>query len=178
MDTFFIQAIGFVGVVAFIISYQVKSNKALYFFQLLGSLLFCIQFFLLDAGSGAMSLGLNIMRSALLIKHKDWKWVRWKGLPFIFCMLFAFIMFYTWAGPISLLAFVASAVSTIFYWTNNAKLIRMSNLFCASPAWFVYDILVKSWGGVLNETITLLSIILSVVRFGWKELGDPESSFN
>ena len=32
----FIQGIGFLGVIAFIVSYQIKSNRALYIFQLLG----------------------------------------------------------------------------------------------------------------------------------------------
>ncbi len=178
MPTMVIQGIGFLGVISFILSYQVKSNKALYLYQLIGSLLFCLQFFLLGAGSGALSLFLNIIRSALLMKYKEWKWVRWKGLPLLLCLAFAGIMVYTWSGTVSVLAFLASAVSTVFYWTNNAKWIRMSNLFCASPAWLLYDIMVGSAAGVVNELITLGSIIISIFRFGWKELGNPESSFN
>lgn len=54
----------------------------------------------------------------------------------------------------------------------------MSNLFCASPAWLLYDVMVGSIAGIVNEAITLTSIIVSVLRFGWKELGDPESAFN
>ncbi len=54
----------------------------------------------------------------------------------------------------------------------------MSNLFCASPAWLLYDVMVGSAAGVVNELITLGSIIISIFRFGWKELGNPESSFN
>ena len=47
----------------------------------------------------------------------------------------------------------------------------MSNLACASPCWLIYDILVGSWGGVLNESITLGSILLSIYRYGWKAMG-------
>ncbi len=105
MPTMVIQGIGFLGVISFILSYQVKSNKALYLYQLIGSLLFCLQFFLLGAGSGALSLFLNIIRSALLMKYKEWKWVRWKGLPLLLCLAFAGIMVYTWSGTVSVLAF-------------------------------------------------------------------------
>lgn len=178
MPAIIVQGIGFLGVISFIISYQLKSNRELYLFQLIGCLLFCIQFVLLGAGSGAFSLLLNIIRSALLIKYKDWQWVRWKGLPILLCIGFTLIMWYTWSGPVSILAFVASTVSTVFYWSNNAKWIRMSNLFCASPAWLLYDVIVGSIAGIVNESITLTSIIVSVWRFGWKELGDPESAFN
>ena len=44
-----------------------------------------------------------------------------------------------------------------------------------SPCFLIYDVLIGSWGGVLNETITILSILLSIVRFGWKELGKETS---
>jgi len=37
--------------------------------------------------------------------------------------------------------------------------------------------LIRSWGGVLTESITLMSIIVSVIRFGWKEMGEKESGF-
>ena len=173
----FIQGIGFLGVIAFIVSYQIKSNRALYIFQLLGSLLFCIQFFMLGAYSGCLSMLLNILRYALLTKYNEWKWVQRKELSWAFCAAFAVVLIFTWAGPVTILAFLASSVSTIFYWTNNAKMIRGANLFCASPCWLIYDIFAGSWGGVLNETITLTSIIVSVVRFGWKAMGDPDSEF-
>lgn len=43
----------------------------------------------------------------------------------------------------------------------------------------LYDVLVKSWGGALNEAVTLVSIIISIIRFGWKALdGDPDRSLN
>ena len=173
----FIQGIGFLGVIAFIVSYQIKSNRALYIFQLLGSLLFCIQFFMLGAYSGCLSMLLNILRYALLTKYNEWKWVQRKELAWAFCAAFAVVPIFTWAGPVTILTFLASSVSTIFYWTNNAKMIRGANLFCASPCWLIYDIYAGSWGGVLNEAITLTSIIVSVVRFGWKAMGDPDSEF-
>ena len=146
-----IQGIGFLGVIAFIVSYQIKSNRALYIFQLLGSLLFCIQFFMLGAYSGCFSMLLNILRYALLTKYNEWKWVQRKELAWVFCTAFAAVLIFTWTGPITILAFLASSVSTVFYWTNNAKMIRAANLFCASPCWLVYDIFAGSWGGVLDR---------------------------
>lgn len=171
------QMIGIIAVIAFIISYQLHSNRALFLFQLIGSALFSLQFLLLGAASGCLSLLLNILRSAMLMKYREWKWVRWKGWPAIYCAAFACILFFTWAGPVSILAFTASAVSTVLYWTDNAQKIRAANLFCASPYWLLYDIYVGTIGGIVNESITLVSIIVSIARYGWKNLGDPESGF-
>lgn len=65
MPPFLIQLIGFVGTAVFILSYQIKSNRILYLLQLIGCALFCLQFYLLDAKSGCLSLAVNILRNAL-----------------------------------------------------------------------------------------------------------------
>ena len=76
MQDWFIQGIGFAAVAVFILSYQIKSNRTLFLLQLIGSALFCVQFFLLDAKSGCLSLAVNMLRNALMMKYNDWGWVR------------------------------------------------------------------------------------------------------
>ena len=176
MSEFAVQAIGFVGVAFFIASYQIKSNKALFLCQLIGCLIFCVQFFIMGAYTGALSLIINIIRNLLLIKIKDWKWVSSKVTMFVILGMLVAVTAYTWDGLISLLPFIMVAATTIGYWSNNAQKIRLSQ-FIGSPCVLIYDILIHSWGGVLNETITLVSIIISVIRFGWKEMGEADSDF-
>lgn len=171
MSEFVIQLIGFIGVAFFIASYQIKSNKALFLFQLIGSLVFCIQFFIMGALSGALSLVVNIIRNLLLIKVNDWKWVKSKWTLATIITILAAITVYTWAGPMSILPFISVAVTSIGYWTNNAQKIRLSQMI-GSPTVLVYDFLIRSWGGVLNESIVIISIIVSIMRFGWKNMGE------
>lgn len=177
MSAAMIQAVGFLAVLSFLLSYQTKSNRRLFLLQMLGSALFCLQFFFLGDASGCLSLGVNILRGALLAKYNDWSWVRSRALAVVFCLAYGVILACSWAGPISLLAFLASGVSTLGYWSNNARTLRLSNLLCASPCWLLYDILVRSWGGALCEAITIVSILVSLFRFGWDALGDPDSEF-
>ncbi|WP_295071967.1 YgjV family protein [Ruminococcus sp.] len=44
------------------------------------------------------------------------------------------------------------------------------NHTCASPCWLIYDIIVNSWGGLVSESITIVSILISIMRFGWQGL--------
>ena len=74
-----IQLIGFVGVAVFILSYQIKSNRKLFLLQLVGSALFCLQFYLLDARSGCLSLAIYILRNAMLMRYNEWEWIRNSG---------------------------------------------------------------------------------------------------
>lgn len=171
MNEYIIQGIGFGGVALFIISYQIRSNRALFLCQLLGCVVFCVQFFLLGAYTGAISLIVNIARNLLLLKANDWKWAKSRLSLAVIIVLLLAMTIYTWSGWISLLPFASAAVSSIGYWTQNAQKIRLSQLF-ASPCTLLYDILVHSWGGVISETIAILSIIISILRFGWRSLGE------
>lgn len=73
MSNMIIQSIGFIGVVFFIFSYQMRSNRALFLFQLIGCLIFTAQFLIIGAYTGALSLIINVLRNLLLLKINDWK---------------------------------------------------------------------------------------------------------
>lgn len=175
MNEYIIQGIGFLGVALFIISYQIRSNRALFLCQLTGCVVFCVQFFLMGAYTGAISLIVNIARNLLLLKSDDWKWAKSRAALAVIILLLLVMTVYTWAGIISLLPFASVAVTSIGYWTQNAQKIRLSQLF-GSPCTLLYDALVHTWGGVICEAITILSIIISIIRFGWTSLGEePEA---
>ena len=175
MSETLIQIIGFIAMAFFIISYQIRSNRALFLCQLLGCCLFCLQFCIMGAYTGALGLLVNIARNVLLLKANDWPWVR-RGTTLLGIILLLLVMtVYTWAGWISLLPFISVAVTCVGYWTDNAQKIRLSQLI-GSPCTLLYDLMIGSWGGVLSETITLLSIIISIFRFGWSNLDKKEAA--
>lgn len=174
MKEVLIQGIGFIGVIFYIASYQVKSNKRLYIYQLLGSLSFMVQFLLLGGITGCFGLMITILRNFLLARSDRWTWVRGKAAAAAIIALSTAVTVYTWDSWLNLLPWLAVVGSTLGYWTNNARTIRLSNLICASPCWLLYDILLGSIGGVVNEAITLCSILISIYRYGWKALADNQ----
>lgn len=169
MSAVFIQGIGFVAVLFFVVSYQLRSNRMLFLCQLLGCSIFCLQFCLMVAYTGAVSLLVNILRNLLLLKIDQWDWVKSKVTMSGILLLLAVMTILTWDGWISLLPLASVGVTTVGYWTNNAQKLRLSQFF-GSPCTLLYDILIHSWGGVISESITLASIIISVFRFGWSDL--------
>jgi hypothetical protein len=174
MSTILTQTIGFAGVFIFLASYQIKSNRLLYFTQGIGCGMFCLQFFLLGGYSGCFSLALIICRNVMLMKYDEWSFVRSRIWVPLFSLISLAIMLATWTGWESIFPFISMVSGTMGYWTNNARYIRMSCLVCCSPSWIVYDMIISSWGGVLNESIGILSIIISIYRFGWKNMGDAD----
>jgi hypothetical protein len=59
---------------------------------------------------------------------------------------------------------------TIEYWSNSPQKIRMLNLVCASLCWLANAVIVYLLGDIVSESITIISILVSFVRFGWKGL--------
>ena len=55
----------------------------------------------------------------------------------------------------------------------NKALFRV-NLTRFSPLWILYDIMVGSWAGILDEIVTEASMIISIIRYGWKALDRVE----
>jgi hypothetical protein len=174
MQEFWIQAIGFLALIMYLISYQFKSNRGLFAFQLLGALLFALQYVLMGATSGAASQVIKVARSLLLLKYNDWLWVRSKVPMLFFCGLYLLSTVLTWSSPLGLIILVASVVSTIAFWTNNARTIRVACLVCICPCWLIYGTFTGSLGSMFNEIFTIGSILISIHRFGWKALGEPQ----
>ncbi len=117
--------VGFLGVLLFIVSYQLRSNRALFLCQLMGCIVFFTQFLFWGAYTGAISLIINIVRNLLLLKAKDWAWVRNKATPSVIILFMAIFTAYTWAGLISFLPFLSVTVTSVGYWTCDAKKIRI-----------------------------------------------------
>ena len=165
---------GVLSTLCFIISFQVKSNKGLFIIQSIANVFYGTQFFLLGARGGLFNMGMQILRNILLCKYNDWAWLRVKAVAWIFCIPSLIYMIMTWNSLLDILPFIAFAVGTITFWTNSAKWLRLGELICVSPAWLLYDLISGAYGGVLTELVILGSVVVSIIRFGWKGLDDPE----
>ena len=168
MTFIFIQGIGFFGTILFFLSYQFKSNKTLFRVQFASYLCYTVHLLMLGATTGGISYILNTLRSFCLgSKHAflKSKWMCW-----IICILQVTTLYLTWGGCASILPVAANIVSTIGGYTHNARKIRAAGMFINSPLWIIYDIIVGSWAGILDELVSEASMILSVYRYGWKNL--------
>ena len=68
----------------------------------------------------------------------------------------------------------ANIAATIGGYTHNPRKIRVAGMFINSPLWILYDIMVGSWAGILDEIVTEASMIISIIRYGWKALDRVE----
>jgi hypothetical protein len=168
INTLFVQGIGFLGTILFFLSYQCRHNKNLFRVQCVSYLCYTVHLLLLGAITGGISYVLNTVRSFCLGSRNGF--LRGKKMCAIICTLQLVTLCLTWDGWWSVLPVAANIAATIGGYTYNARKIRVVGLFVNSPLWIVYNIIVGSWAGVLDELVTQASMILSIFRYGWKNL--------
>ena len=93
----------------------------------------------------------------------------------IICALQMITLYFTWGGMISILPIIANIAATIGGYTYNGKTIRMVGMLINSPLWIIYNILVGSWAGIMDEIVSEILMITSIIRYGWKNLDNVES---
>lgn len=168
----FIQAVGICGTILFFLSYQCKSNKNLFRVQFISYLFYTVHLLLLGAVTGGISYILNTARSFCL--GSKIAFLKEKKMCAVICSLQLITLLFTWDSWYSILPVAANIASTIGGYTYNARKIRVVGMFVNSPLWIVYNIAVGSWAGIFDEIVSEASMILSIYRYGWKNLNSTE----
>lgn len=167
-----IQGIGVIGIIFYIVSFQFKSNRGLFTCQTFSYIFYSLHFLLLGAASGGANYLLSIARCAFLASKSEK--LHSRAMCAILCIGTCIITAVTWEGWISLLPWGATIAITIGGYTFNPQKIRIAGMVFNSPLWIIYDIIVGSWAGLLDEITTEASIIISIYRYGWKNLDRTE----
>ena len=172
MRFWFVQAIGILGTSLFFLSYQCKSNKNLFRVQFVSYLCYTVHLLMLGAVTGGVSYILNTVRSFCLGSKYDI--LKGKAMCGLICLLQLLALMFTWDGWWSVLPVAANIAATIGGYTFNPRKIRVVGMLINSPLWILYDIIVGSWAGILDEIVTEASMLLSIYRYGWKNLDTIE----
>ena len=167
-----VQIIGFCGTLLFFSSYQCKDNRKLFRVQFVSYLVYTLHLMLLGAVTGGVSYIINTFRSFCL--GSRWKFAKSRMMCAAICLMQVLALALTWAGWISLLPVAANIAATIAGYTRNGRTIRVVGMLVNSPMWMVYNLICGSMAGVLDEAVTEVSMLVSIMRFGWKNLDKVE----
>ena len=163
------QGFGILASILIIFSFQMKDNRWLFVLHGLGGLLFAVNYFMLGAYTGAILNILSFLRGCCLYvggkMSKPWSCM-------VFCIAFVCVGYFTYDGILSALTVVSMIAVTIAMWARSGKAIRLTNFFVSSPSWLAYNIHNNTIGGVVTEVFSIISVIVSFVRFGFDGFND------
>ncbi len=155
------------------ISYLQKKKSTLLICQLVGSVLFGINYFLLGAMAGAILNILSVIRAIVFLwkdkLHADNAY--WTG-GFIAAYIGSYAMIFTVFGKeptafnliVELLPVLAMIVIHLSFRYTETKMVRRYGLV-SSPMWLAYNVSSLSIGAIICETLNLVTIVIGIIRF-------------
>ena len=171
------QIIGIVAMVFIIFSYQGKKQSSVITMQLIGSLFFGVNYLMLGAYVGALLNIMGVIRAVVFLFKEKLRADKWPWLVgFSLCYVATSVLNFTVLGKtptafnllIELLPVVGMVALNIGYMLKDAADVRKCGLV-SSPAWLIYNIVIGSWGAILCEVFSLVSIVVGIWRLDRKK---------
>ena len=166
------QIIGVIAMLFNILSYQGKQPKTVIALQLCGATFFAVNFLLLGAAVGGILNILAAIRALIFFFRDKFKADRIYWLiAFIASYISVYILNFTVFGKeptafnliIEILPVIGMLALNIGFLLKDSAKIRKCGLI-SSPAWLIYNIVAGSWGAIICELFTLISIFVGMFR--------------
>lgn len=166
------QGIGIIAMIFNILSYQCKEQKAVIALQLFGGALFAVNFLLLGAAVGGILNILATIRAVVYLFKEKLKadrlpWFIGFVLSYVTVYILNFTLFNKAITPynlaVEILPVIGMVALNVGFRLKDAAAVRKCGLV-SSPAWLIYNIIVGSWGAIVCEALTLISIFVGMFR--------------
>ncbi len=154
------QTLGLIGLGLAFAVYQMKDRKKLLLVQTALVFVMGVHYFCLGAYPGMAMNFFGVLRNGIYYRKDIFKW---KRIPFLLTVLVMLIGIITASGPWSALVIAGLTINTYCLSFDNPQHFRKSILI-SSPLVLVYNIIVFSLGGILLESISIISAIIGIVR--------------
>lgn len=156
------QIVGIVGIVLSLLSFQFSKRKYILLSQMLASLLFSLQLFMVGAITGGCLDLISFVRT-LIFSSNAKQWAKSKLWLYGFILLMIVTGVFTWKDGWSILPIIGSVLSTIALWMTKEKYIRLISLG-VGPCWLVYNLVTGAYTGAINEVFAMTSIAIGLIR--------------
>jgi len=167
------QIVGIFAMAFNILSYQQKTRGGAIAFQLVGGLLFSVNFFMLGAIVGGILNVIAAIRAVIFLNKEKLRadhpiWLGCFIATFVTTYVLSFTVFEKAPTAVNfmieLLPVIGMTATTISFRLTDAKSIRRYGLI-SSPSWLIYNIANFSVGAICCEVMSLCSIIIGIFRF-------------
>lgn len=157
------QIIGVIVLVITVTSIQFKTKEKILICQIIANVLVAVQYFLLNALTGAVVAIINVIRCIIFYYYKK----KNKKPSIIFLTIFIIVAIVsgilTCQNVFSIIPIIATIVFTYGLWQDNVKVTRICTAITAGN-WTIYNIIVKAFAGALQSVAECSSAIIAMLR--------------
>ena len=157
-----VQLPGLVATACLFISYQQKEKSKLLIFKLAADIAWTVHYIMLAAYGGMIPNAVGIIRETVSLKRNKESKNKffWPMLFIVINWIFAVIL---WQSAWSVLPLIGSTLVTVAMFIKNIKKAKLV-LIPVHILFFTYNIIVNSYIGAINETVSLISIIIYFIK--------------
>ena len=157
------QIVGFIALAYTCVSFQQNKKTRVLVYQIIANFLYFLQYFFLDALSGACISFLGLIRYIVYYQYEKNNKKKSLFVLFIFSTISIIIGVFTYNGIISLLPPITALMYTYGTWQNNLKKFRIIAVI-VPVCWFVYNFFVGAYVGMISTTIEFISAVIAIYR--------------
>lgn len=157
------QIFGLFAMLSLFFIYQQKSRKKIIIAKLAADIFWVAHYLCLGGIAGMIPNVVGIFREIVFINRKDKAWGNKIVWPILFIAINFGLGMTTFHSFYNILPITASAFVTVSLWIDNPKLTKLITIpVCI--AFMIYDFYVKSYIGMINETISIISIVIFFLK--------------
>ncbi|MBE6689378.1 MAG: YgjV family protein [Ruminococcaceae bacterium] len=157
------QLFGLGAMTALFLIYQQKNRRHMILAKLTADICWVVHYLCLGGFAGMIPNAVGIFRELVFINRKDKKWASHAIWPMVFIFINWALGIRTFNSWYNILPITASTFVTVSLWIDNPRLTKIISIPISS-AFLIYDIFVGSYIGIVNEAVSIISIILYFIK--------------
>ena len=155
--------LGLGAMISLFLIYQQKSRKKILMCKLSADIFWIFHYLSLGATAGMIPNFVGIFREIIFVNRKTKKWASSSLWVVLFITVNFVLGICSYEKWYDIMPIIASAFVTISLWIDNPRLMKLISI-PVSLAFFIYDIFVLSYVGIINESIAIVSIIIYIIK--------------
>lgn len=157
------QICGLIALILTVISVQFKTKEKIVVCFIFANIIVAIQFFLLNAITGAIISIINTIRCIIFYYYKKKNKKPSLTILIIFEIIAIISGIISWQDIWSILPIIVTVIYTYGLWQDNVTIIRITTGI-AGLGWMIYDLIVMAYVGAIQEFSQLISSIIALIR--------------
>lgn len=154
-------AVGFCGMFLCLICYQFSQQKKVLIAKLFADIFWGTHYYLVGGYAGMITNIICAMReTTYLIDKNENRRKIWLG---VFIVIGWVLSYFKWQGIASILPTMAFTLGAYSFWQKNVNVTRVLAVIIAIMM-LSYNICVKSYIGMLNESLTILTVLSALLK--------------
>lgn len=157
------QLIGFVALGFSLLIFQQKKRGSILAYKLISDTLWTIHHALLFSWSGMVVCIIGCLRSITFVRIGKKSDRTQKIWLFIFLTIGTVLIFLSWKNVWSVFSLISTILATVGYWQKNPNRMKLF-MFLVSLSQLTYGTAISSFSMILNEILSLASLIIFFIR--------------